>query len=196
MKTRYTIEILTDARQARRVKAKAIRRAARAALAHQRAAPGALTIRLTGDAALRQLNRKFMGLDAATDVLSFPAKEPGYFGDLAISVTRAAAQAKAGGHSLQAELELLVVHGVLHLLGYDHATRAQQARMWAAQTEVLSSLGSEITEPRMHTVRRHGMRRESTNEHEGFHCKKAVSSPRSQSARRNHRRTLRSAFLR
>ncbi|MCS6909567.1 MAG: rRNA maturation RNase YbeY [Anaerolineales bacterium] len=164
MKARYTIEVLADARQARRVKVKAIRRAAHAALAHQQATPGALTIRLTGDATLRRLNRKFMGHDVATDVLSFPAEEPGYFGDLAISVTRAAAQAKASGHSLQAELELLVVHGVLHLLGHDHETQAQQARMWAAQAAVLSNLGSEITGPEMHTVRGHGVRQKSTND--------------------------------
>lgn len=137
-----------DARQARRVRAATVRRAARAALAHQQAAPGALTIRLAGDAALRKLNREFTGHDAATDVLSFPAEEPGYFGDVAISVTRAAAQARAGGHSLQAELELLVVHGVLHLLGHDHATRAQQARMWAAQARILTDLGCEVTGPK------------------------------------------------
>lgn len=147
MRVRYTIEVLVDARQAHRIRTATIRRAARAALAHQQAASGALTIRLTGDAALRRLNRGFMGHDAATDVLSFPAEEPGYFGDLAISVTRAAAQARAGGHSLQAELQLLVVHGVLHLLGYDHATRAQQARMWAAQARILSELGCELTGP-------------------------------------------------
>lgn len=166
LRARYTIEVLADARQARRIGAAVIRRAARAALAHQRAAPGALTIRLTGDAALRRLNREFLGHDVATDVLSFPAEEPGYFGDLAISVTRAAAQARAGGHTLRAELELLVVHGVLHLLGHDHATRAQQARMWAAQAEILSGLGSEITGPRRETARRNtGRLRESLNKH-------------------------------
>ena len=63
-------------------------------------------------------------------------------------MTRAAAQAKAGGHSLQAELQLLVVHGVLHLLSYDHATKTQQARMWAAQAQILTDLGCEITSPR------------------------------------------------
>jgi len=132
-----------EARQAQRIRAAAVRRAARAALAHQQAAPGALTVWLTGDAALRRLNRKFMGHDAATDVLSFPAEEPGYFGDLAISVTRAAAQAKAGGHSLQAEVQLLVVHGILHLLGHDHATPAQQACMWQAQAEILRQLNAK-----------------------------------------------------
>jgi probable rRNA maturation factor len=148
MEAAYAVAVVMDGRQAGRVKAASLRRAARAALAQQQAAPGALTIRLTGDAALRRLNHEFMGHDAATDVLSFPAEEPGYFGDLAISVTRAAAQAKAGGHSLQAELQLLVVHGVLHLLSYDHATKTQQARMWAAQAQILTDLGCEITGPR------------------------------------------------
>lgn len=129
----------------------ALRAAALAALAHQGAPPGALTIRLTGDTELKRLNRDFLGHDYATDVLSFPSEaiEAGlrYFGDLALSLPRAAAQAKAGGHSLKAELQLLVVHGVLHLLGHDHATRRQQARMWAAQAEILTNLGSRISGP-------------------------------------------------
>jgi probable rRNA maturation factor len=90
-------------------------------------------------------------------VLSFPAGEvmPGmaeaglaaYLGDVAISVARAAAQAAAGGHSLAAELQLLTVHGVLHLLGHDHDEPAAKAAMWAAQTAVLTQLEAEITGP-------------------------------------------------
>ena len=92
------------------------------------------------DAGLRSLNRRFRGEDRTTDVLSF-AGEGDYLGDIAISVPRARTQARAGGHSLEAELQLLVVHGVLHLLGHDHASPAQRRAMWAAQDAILEKLG-------------------------------------------------------
>ena len=60
---------------------------------------------------------------------------------------RAAAQAERGGHPVAAELQLLVVHGVLHLLGHDHARPADKARMWTAQAAILQALGSPITGP-------------------------------------------------
>jgi probable rRNA maturation factor len=129
-----------------------LRAAARAALRQQAApAPGALTIRIADDATLRRLNHSFLGHDQVTDVLSFPSTETEdgqpYFGDIAISLPRAEAQARAGGHPLEAELQLLVVHGVLHLLGHDHALRRDQARMWAAQAEILAGLGAPLTGP-------------------------------------------------
>jgi probable rRNA maturation factor len=106
-----------------------------------------LTLLLTDDEQLRQLNSQYLGIDAPTDVLSFPAGDPDpdtealYLGDVVISVPRAAEQARAGGHALEAELQLLVVHGVLHLLGHDHAEEAQKERMWQAQAGVLARLG-------------------------------------------------------
>ena len=106
-----------------------------------------LAIVLTDDAQLRELNRGYLGVDAPTDVLSFPASESdpetgaAYLGDILISIPRARIQAQAAGHSLEAEVQLLVVHGVLHLLGYDHAEAGDKARMWAAQAEVLARLG-------------------------------------------------------
>lgn len=123
-----------------------LRRAAEAAL-HQQGAAGDLTIVLETDARLRALNRAYLGVDAPTDVLSFAAGETDprsgapYLGDVIISVPRAARQARAAGHKTGAELQLLVVHGVLHLLGHDHARPAQKKRMWAAQAEILSTLG-------------------------------------------------------
>lgn len=76
---------------------------------------------IAGDRELRQLNRDFLGKDYATDVLSFPAGEPGgALGDLAISVNRARVQAKSRGHELRQELCVLMLHGLLHLLGFDH----------------------------------------------------------------------------
>jgi probable rRNA maturation factor len=106
-----------------------------------------LSIILTNDKKLRELNRDYLGIDAPTDVLSFPASESDpetgarYLGDILISVPRAAEQAKAAGHDLAGEIQLLVVHGVLHLLGYDHAEVEEKARMWAAQADVLERLG-------------------------------------------------------
>jgi probable rRNA maturation factor len=84
---------------------------------------------ITNDAELRRLNREFLGKDAATDVLSFPAGpvpngrgSEGRLGDLAISLPRARAQAAALGHNLELELRVLILHGVLHLAGMDHET--------------------------------------------------------------------------
>ncbi|OGO38392.1 MAG: rRNA maturation RNase YbeY [Chloroflexi bacterium RBG_16_56_8] len=88
-------------------------------------------------------------MDTPTDVLSFPASEQDpessapYLGDILISVPRAVDQAQAAGHSAQDEVQLLVVHGVLHLLGHDHAKAQEKARMWKAQAEVLERLGLE-----------------------------------------------------
>jgi probable rRNA maturation factor len=106
-----------------------------------------MTIVLTDDAQLHELNREYLGVDAPTDVLSFPASESDpetgtpYLGDILISIPRAKQQAKASGHSVEDEVQLLVVHGTLHLLGHDHAEAAEKARMWKAQAEVMSSLG-------------------------------------------------------
>lgn len=123
-----------------------IERAALAALAHE-SAQGDLSIVLGDDEQLRQLNRDYLGIDAPTDVLSFPASETNpesgerYLGDIVISAPRAAEQAASAGHPLEAEVQLLVVHGVLHLLGHDHAEPDGKARMWTAQADILSSLG-------------------------------------------------------
>lgn len=149
---RHTVHVQIEAGFKSRVAAPRLRAAARATLVQQGApAPSALTLRITDDAALRQLNQRFLRHDYAADVLSFPSDEmedeARYLGDVAISLPRAAAQARAGGHPLEAELQLLVVHGVLHLLGHDHARKRDQARMWAAQAEILANLGAPITGP-------------------------------------------------
>jgi probable rRNA maturation factor len=122
--------------------------AAQAALEHEsESLDSELTIVLTDDARLRELNRNYLGIDAPTDVLSFPASETDpetgarYIGDILISIPRAQSQAAAAGHPLESEVQLLVVHGVLHLLGHDHGEPADKARMWQAQAEVLESLG-------------------------------------------------------
>jgi probable rRNA maturation factor len=78
------------------------------------------TCLLTNDRTLRKLNRQFLGHDLATDVLSFPSGGATELGDLAISAERAHAQAERFGHSRNDEFRILMLHGVLHLLGYDH----------------------------------------------------------------------------
>ena len=70
-----------------------------------------------------------------------------YFGDVVISIPVAKVQAEKAGHSLEVELTLLTIHGVLHLLGYDHAHPEDHEQMWNAQSSILSSLGYEITLP-------------------------------------------------
>lgn len=106
-----------------------------------------ITIVLTDDRQLHELNLDYLGVDAPTDVLSFPAAEmdpetgTAYLGDIILSIPRAIAQAQAGGHPVEAEAQLLVVHGTLHLLGYDHATDEEKAVMWGEQAKVLEKLG-------------------------------------------------------
>jgi len=118
------------------------------ALKHQKESPEVnLSVVLTDSRRLRKLNRDYLGIDAPTDVLSFPASESDpetgarYLGDILISVPYAAKGAKKADHPLEAELQLLVVHGVLHLLGHDHAKPREKARMWKAQHEILTQLG-------------------------------------------------------
>jgi probable rRNA maturation factor len=125
-----------------------LERAAQAALEHESEALDAeLSIILTDDARLHELNLNYLNVDAPTDVLSFPASETDpetgarYLGDILISMPRAQMQAAAAGHPLEAEVQLLVVHGVLHLLGHDHARAKEKARMWKAQAEILERLG-------------------------------------------------------
>jgi probable rRNA maturation factor len=133
-------------------------RSASAALGYVRfAGPVELAIVITSDAQVRYLNRHYRGVDSPTDVLAFwqaegdgfviPPGAPRYLGDVIISFQTAEAQARRAGHSVEAELQLLTVHGVLHLLGYDHAQQDEKTAMWAAQTEILGALGVAIADP-------------------------------------------------
>jgi probable rRNA maturation factor len=85
-------------------------------------ARGSVTIAIVPDDRVQSLNRRFRRMDKPTDVLSFPAGERGYLGDVVIAAGVAARQAREAGHSLQTELRILALHGLLHLLGYDHET--------------------------------------------------------------------------
>jgi probable rRNA maturation factor len=116
-----------------------------------------LTIMIDDDARIQQLNREFLNIDAPTDVLAFPAghldpdTQRVYLGDVIISYPQAKKQAALAGHSLSAEINLLVIHGVLHLLGHDHDEVEGGEIMWSAQHEILTNLGSKINSPQFTT---------------------------------------------
>jgi probable rRNA maturation factor len=90
----------------------------------QKAAPanarGEVTVALISDERMRTLNRAYRGKDYATDVLSFPVDGKPFLGDIAIAAGVAQRQADEAGHPLATELRVLALHGLLHLLGYDH----------------------------------------------------------------------------
>ena len=101
---------------------------------------GRFCCRLTDDAELRRLNREFLKHDYPTDVLSFPAPSPdGRLGDLAISWERAREQARQFSHPVETEIAILILHGVLHLLGFDHS--ADHGRMARAERSWREKLG-------------------------------------------------------
>lgn len=136
------------------VKPEVVKRAAETTLEHVLGTePVSLTLVITGEDHIRRLNAEFLGYDEPTDVLSFPADyvDPDtqikYLGDVVISYPQACAQAKDGGHSLDEELQLLTVHGVLHLLGYDHAEESEKQAMWGVQSQVLNQIGSSVNSP-------------------------------------------------
>lgn len=103
-----------------------------------------VSILFTSDDLLQSLNRDFRKIDKVTDVLSFEAGRPPsdpYLGDIAIAVPRALEQGELHGHGAAREVGYLLVHGVLHLLGYDHEDDADQARMRAVEEVALGSVG-------------------------------------------------------
>lgn len=133
------------------VDAERLERAARTVLLrHDVDTASAMSIVITTDEDVHALNLHHRQTDAPTDVLSFPADplppeladlEPPYLGDLVIAFPYASAQATREKHDLQDSLSLLVVHGTLHLLGYDHDTPENRAEMWAEQAAALRELG-------------------------------------------------------
>jgi rRNA maturation RNase YbeY len=111
-----------------------------------------LTLRIASDTELRRLNREFLGEDHATDVLSFPsgtAGEDGYLGDLAISWPTVRRQAAQFGHSMEDEALLLCVHGLLHLLGWDHADPDEEREMIELTLACLARSGIVLAESRL-----------------------------------------------
>jgi len=113
---------------------------------------GEVSITLTNNDYIHQLNKQYRGIDRPTDVLSFAlneSEEPeiddgpdvNILGDLIISVERAEEQAADYGHSVRREMAFLTVHGMLHLLGYDHMEEADRLEMEAEQRFVMEKLG-------------------------------------------------------
>jgi probable rRNA maturation factor len=109
-----------------------------------------LTILIGGSGLLRDLNRQYRGLDRETDVLSFPADyldpdlQATYLGDIVISYPTALKQAGNAGHAVESELQLLVVHGILHLVGFDHLEQSEKEIMWQEQQRILDLLELDI----------------------------------------------------
>lgn len=138
-----------------------LRQAVEATLRYAELDHGGVAVIITDDEDVRAYNKQYRGVDSATDVLSFVAYEAeelaalppdlaaemaASLGDLLIAYPFTAAQAQRYHNSIDAELRLLVVHGTLHLLGYDHDTPERQEAMWAAQAAILGSLGDHSTQ--------------------------------------------------
>jgi probable rRNA maturation factor len=114
---------------------------------------GEVTLLVTDDEAVAAYNQEYRGVEGPTDVLSFAAQEPtpgfvsapemaAYLGDIVIALPFTRRQAAALNRPLVDELRLLAVHGVLHLLGYDHAEPEEEAIMWAKQDAILAGLAN------------------------------------------------------
>lgn len=111
-----------------------------------------ITIIINDDVFIQKLNLEYLGIDSPTDVLSFsvdevdPETNRNYLGDIIISFPHAAEQAQKGGHSTQAEVQLLIVHGILHLMGYDHDEERSKEEMWRIQQELIEKIGININQ--------------------------------------------------
>jgi probable rRNA maturation factor len=154
----FEIEVQIDDEYASLVDGENLRAAAKATLIANEVEDAELTIVVTSDTAVQQLNRDYRGIDAPTDVLSFAAQEgetehdlalppeltaelERYLGDIIIAYPYTMQQAEHFGNAPAAELRLMVIHGVLHLLGDDHDTPEAEAEMWARQEAVLAQFG-------------------------------------------------------
>jgi probable rRNA maturation factor len=138
--------VIEDARWRKLRLSARLKRAVAETLAQGGAAPDAdLTILLTTDAALKKLNRAFRRKDAPTNVLSFPSERDDYLGDVAIAYGVTAREAKAAGKTVPDHAIHLAVHGVLHLIGFDHVTPRQARVMEPMEVNILKSL--KIADP-------------------------------------------------
>ena len=147
------ILVAIDPAFARRVQADWLTGIARITLEHESVGDCQLSVVITTDAEVRALNRQYAGEDRPTDVLSFsqeegepfaaPPDEPRRLGDVIISLETADQQATEAGHDLDAELAHLLAHGILHLLGYDHAEPEEEAAMRERERAVLAKAGVE-----------------------------------------------------
>jgi probable rRNA maturation factor len=145
------ITVQVDDSYAAEVNAAKLARAVEATLMAEGHPESEVSVVVTSDEVLAELNQRFRGVAGPTDVLSFAAQEPApgfvsapeaanYLGDVLIALPFAKRQASEIGRDLADELLLLAVHGTLHLLGYDHAEPAEEIQMWARQDEILIGL--------------------------------------------------------
>jgi probable rRNA maturation factor len=153
-----SVEVQIDARYKDRVDPRVVYSAASLTVSQLGSGgPQGLVVVVVSDDAIRELNRRHLGIDEATDVLAFLNEPhdsfvdgPGlsdHLGDVVISFDRAENQAEEAGHTVEDELQLLAVHGTLHLLGFDDVDAVDRIRMWEAQASVLSSLGARANLP-------------------------------------------------
>lgn len=109
-----------------------------------------LTLRVTNNRLIRQFNQAWRGENSPTDVLSFenaytdPETGEEYLGDIVISFEKARQQARVGDHAVQSEIELLFVHGLLHLAGFDHDQKEEWAEMTKTQDQILKKIGNPL----------------------------------------------------
>ncbi len=146
---RRLIRIRCEKQLTQKVAPAAVRRAIRRTLEQQSFRKEcSISVLLAGDETLGSLNARFRSVARTTDVLAFGSRgldpETGvvHLGEIAISLPRAGAQARARRAPLEREVQLLAVHGTLHLLGLDHDTPVRKQRMWRAQREILKELNS------------------------------------------------------
>jgi probable rRNA maturation factor len=125
----------------RRLPIKEIRQIAERVLIEEGIEEGEVSVVLAGDELLLELNRKYRGVDKTTDVLAFPFEEEECLGEVIISVDAARDQARAYGHSIKEEIKILLVHGILHLIGYDHEVEEEASKMQARERGIIEGIG-------------------------------------------------------
>lgn len=153
--TRYNADIQVQIDDAGALPSERIQQAVDWVLARHDQPDGAtLSVVVMGDAPVRRMNRQYRGIDKPTDVLSFPVARSTiaedaehYLGDLILALPYIQRQAEGEQHAWQDEVILAVIHGTLHLLGYDHDTAENQHVMWQVQADALAALNVAISVP-------------------------------------------------
>ena len=143
------IEIQMDLPEYQKINSELLKKAIHRTLSHLEKPEMDITLRLTGDAEMRQLNQTFRGIGSSTDVLAFnqdtidPETDRLYLGDIIISIDRVIQQAQDHAHTADNEAAFLAIHGTLHLLGYDHAESEEKRKMWKLQEEIFRQVIKE-----------------------------------------------------
>jgi len=152
MSAKWTIDIQVKPGFRHLLKVRWLRQIVIAVLVAEEVEPGAkLSLVVTDDETVKDLNHKYRGKDKTTDVLAFPLVEEGAdfvsppgavmpLGEVVISCPQARRQAEEAGHTLEKELSMLIIHGVLHVLGYDHQRSAQRQRMRAREQAIVEQI--------------------------------------------------------